>query len=262
MTFSLEALLIPNNLIDGGVVGISMMLSKMSGLSLGLFLVVINLPFIWMGYKQIGKRFALSTLYGIIILSILTLKLHDYVEPFTQDPLLATIFGGAMLGLGVGLVIKVGGALDGTEVLAVVLIRNLPFSVGEVILFINIVIFSVAGFVFTPENAAYSLLAYIVAFKTIDFVQVGLSESKSVHIISNHYEEIGKSISLRLGRGVTYLNGSGAFGDAKQIVWCVITRLEESKLKEIVDDIDPKAFVTIAEIAEVRGGRFNKKNIH
>lgn len=262
MAVGLEIFLVPNQVIDGGIVGVSIMLSHITGIKLGLFIFILNIPFFFIGYKQIGKTFAFSTLYGIIILSISTTFLHP-VAAFTQDILLASLFGGIVLGIGVGIVIRYGGSLDGTEILAILSSKRLPFSVGEIIMFVNLFILASAGFVFSWDRAMYSLLAYYVAFKLIDITIKGLDESKSVWIISENYEEIGDALLHRLGRGVTYLKGEGAFsGDDKKVIFCVITRLEEAKLKDIVAEHDPSAFLAIADIAEVRGGRFKKKDIH
>jgi len=262
MSVGLEIFLVPNNVIDGGITGISIMLSYMTGWKLGMFLFLFNIPFIFLGYKQIGKTFALSTLYGIVILSITTTILHP-VPAFTQDILLATVFGGILLGVGVGLVIRYGGSLDGTEILAILFNNKLPFSVGEIIMFFNLFILGSAGFVFSWDRAMYSLIAYFVAYKTIDITITGLDESKSVWIISDYSSQIGDAIMNRLGRGVTYLNGEGAYsGDQKKVIFCVINRLEEAKLKEIVSENDGNAFLAVADIAEVRGGRFKKRDIH
>lgn len=262
MGVGLEIFLVPNQVIDGGIVGISIILSHLLGMKLGLFIFILNIPFFFIGYKQIGKTFALSTLFGIAILSITTALLHP-VPAFTEDVLLATVFGGIILGVGVGIVIRYGGSLDGTEILAILANKKLPFSVGEIIMFFNIFILGSAGFVFGWNRAMYSLIAYFVAFKTIDVVIEGLDESKSAWIISEQYQEIGDAIIARLGRGVTYLNGEGAYtGDDKKVIFCVITRLEEAKLKSIVEDLDETAFLAVSNIAEVRGGRFKKKDIH
>jgi len=262
MSVGLEIFLVPNNVIDGGITGISIMLSYVTGLKLGIFLFLFNIPFIFLGYKQIGKTFALSTLYGIVILSVTTTFLHP-VPAFTQDILLATVFGGILLGVGVGLVIRYGGSLDGTEILAILFNNKIPFSVGEIIMFFNLFILGSAGFVFSWDRAMYSLIAYFVAYKTIDITITGLDESKSVWIISDNASQIGDAIMNRLGRGVTYLNGEGAYsGDHKKVIFCVINRLEEAKLKEIVTENDGNAFLAVADIAEVRGGRFKKRDIH
>jgi uncharacterized membrane-anchored protein YitT (DUF2179 family) len=262
MGVGLEIFLVPNKVIDGGITGISIMLSYITGWKLGTFLFILNIPFFFIGYKQIGKTFAFSTLYGIIILSITTTLLHP-VPAFTQDILLATVFGGIVLGIGVGIVIRYGGSLDGTEILAILFNNKLPFSVGEIILFFNLFILACAGFVFTWDRAMYSLIAYFVAFKMIDITITGLDESKSIWIISDNSKEIGDAIMSRLGRGVTFINGEGAYsGDDKKVIFCVINRLEEAKLKEIVTEYDDSAFLAVADIAEVRGGRFKKKDIH
>jgi uncharacterized membrane-anchored protein YitT (DUF2179 family) len=258
----LEIFLVPNRIIDGGIVGISIILSHLTKWNLGFYIFLLNIPFFYIGYKQIGKTFALSTLFGVTILSITTSLLHE-VPPLTDDLLLATVFGGIVLGIGVGIVIRFGGSLDGTEILAILFNNKLPFSVGEIIMFFNIFILGSAGFVFGWDRALYSLMAYFIAFKTIDIVLQGLDESKSAWIISEHHQEIGDAILARLGRGVTYLSGEGAFtGDDKKVIFCVITRLEEAKLKAIVEEIDPQAFLAVGNIAEVRGGRFKKKDIH
>lgn len=262
MGVGIEEFLVPNRILDGGIVGISIILSHLTGWRLGLFIFILNIPFFFIGYKQIGKTFALSTLLGITVLSLTTSLLHDF-PVFTEDLLLATVFGGIVLGSGVGIVIRYGGSLDGTEILAILANRKLPFSVGEIIMFFNIFIFGTAGFVFGWDRAMYSILAYFIAFKTIDIVIAGLDESKAAWIISDQHKEIGEAILARLGRGVTYLNGEGAYtGDDKKVIFCVITRLEEAKLKSIVEELDDSAFLAVGNIAEVRGGRFKKKNIH
>lgn len=262
MAIGLEMFLVPNHVIDGGITGVSIMLSYKTGISLGFFIFALNLPFFFLGYKHMGKTFSISTLFGITSLSIFIFLLHD-APKVTDDVLLASIFGGIVLGVGVGLVIRFGGSLDGTEILAILFNKRLPFSVGEVIMFINIFILGAAGFIFSWDRAMYSLLAYFVAFKTIDIVILGLDESKSAWIISENYKAIGEAILARLGRGVTYLSGEGAYtGENKKVIFCVITRLEEAKLKSIIEEVDPDAFLAVGSIAEVRGGRFKKKAIH
>ncbi|OLN22069.1 hypothetical protein BTO30_11610 [Domibacillus antri] len=262
MAVGLEIFLVPNLIMDGGIVGISIILSNLTGVKLGLFLFLLNIPFFFLGYKQIGKTFAFSTVFGIAILSIASTLLHP-VSAFTDDIILAAVFGGIALGAGVGIVIRYGGSLDGTEILAILMNKKLPFSVGEIVMFFNVFIFTWGGFVFGWDRAMYSVLAYFIAFKTIDVVIQGLDESKSAWIISDQYQAIGEAIIARLGRGVTYLNGKGAYtGDDKKVIFCVINRLEEAKLKSIVEDLDEGAFLAVADIAEVRGGRFKKKDIH
>ncbi|HEY0829381.1 MAG TPA: YitT family protein [Bacilli bacterium] len=258
----LEIFLVPNNIIDGGIVGISIIAYKLTGLPLGGFLFVLNLPFLFLGYKQIGKTFALSTLLGVFVMSVGTVLLHP-VLPLTVEPILAAVFGGIILGIGVGIVIRFGGSLDGTEIVAILFNKRSPFSVGEIVMFFNVFILSSAGFVFGWNQAMYSLIAYYIAFKMIDLTIEGFEESKSVWITSDKFAEIGDALLDRLGRGVTFLHGEGAYtGDQKKIIFCVITRLEEAKLKSIVDEIDPYAFMAVGNIHDVKGGRFKKRDIH
>ena len=262
VSLALEIFLVPNQIIDGGITGISIIAAHLSGIPLGVYLFFLNLPFLIIGYKQMGKTFALSTLFGVSIMSIGTTLLHP-VPGLTDDPLLAAVFGGIILGVGVGLVIRYGGSLDGTEIVAVLLNRKSPFSVGEIVMFINLFILSSAGFVYGWDRAMYSLMAYYIAFKMIDLTIEGFQESKSVWIISDLYRELGDAIVARLGRGITYLTGEGGYtGDDKKVIFCVITRLEEAKLKSIVEEIDPSAFLAVGNIHDVSGGQFKKKAIH
>ena len=262
MAVGLEIFLVPNHIVDGGITGISIMTSHITNLPLGVFLTLFNLPFLFMGYKQIGKTFALSTLFAVLVMSVGTYLLHP-VKPITIDPLLAAVFGGVILGIGVGLVIRSGGSLDGTEIVAILINKKTPFSVGEVVMFINLFILGSAGFVFGWDRAMYSLIAYYLAFKLIDITLEGFDQSKSVWIISDKYREIGAALTQRLGRGVTYLDGEGAYtGDSKKVIFTVITRLEEAKLKSIVEDWDSQAFLAVGNIHDVKGGRFKKKDIH
>lgn len=262
MAVALEIFLVPNKMIDGGITGISIMLSHLFDIPLGILLTLLNLPFLLIGYKQIGKTFALSTLYAIVLMSIGTQLLH-HVEAFTFEPMLAAVFGGIILGVGVGLVVRFGGSLDGTEIVAILVSKKLPFSVGEVVMFMNLFILTGAGFVFGWNNAMFSLIAYYIAFKLIDITLEGLDQSKSVWIISDKFRDIGEALTERLGRGVTYLDGEGGFsGENKKVIFVVITRLEEAKLKSIVEDWDSDAFIAIGNIHDVKGGRFKKKSIH
>lgn len=258
----LELFLIPNQLVDGGVIGVSIMASYLTNLPLPLFIIGLNLPFIIMGYSHIGKTFAVSTLYALAVLSYFTTILHP-VPVFTEDLLLATVFGGIVLGIGVGLILRYGGSLDGTEITALLVSPKLGFSVGEVVMFFNIFILGSAGFVYSWERAMYSLIAYFVAYKTIDIVIAGLDESKSVMIMSEKSQEISDAILHRLGRGVTHFYAKGGYTqEDKEVLYCVVTRLEMSKLKNLILDFDPEAFIAIEEVHEVEGGRFKKKAIH
>ncbi|MFJ7182574.1 YitT family protein [Lysinibacillus xylanilyticus] len=262
--YGLEAVLIPNNVIDGGVTGISIMGAELFGIPLGVLLFVLNIPFIWIGYKQVGKTFALMSSAGIAALSISTVLMHDVKTILgPNDPLLIVLSGGMLLGVGIGIVLRNGGALDGSEVLAVLLSRKIPFSVGDIILFINAFIFLGASFIFGLESALYSALTYYIAKNVIDIIQVGLEKSKDVRVVSAKSEEIGDAIQARLGRGVTYTKGRGGFSnEPTDILNCVINRMEENKLVSIIKDIDEGAFVVISDVSEVRGGNFKKRDIH
>ncbi|RTE09746.1 YitT family protein [Paenibacillus whitsoniae] len=262
MSVGLEIFLVPNKIIDGGITGISIIVSYLTQLPIGLFLTLFNLPFLFIGYKLIGKTFALSTLFAILVMSAGTEILHP-VKELTSDPLLAAVFGGIILGVGVGLVIRFGGSLDGTEIVAILVSKKMPFSVGEIVMFFNVFILGSAGFVYSWDRAMYSLIAYFIAYKMIDVTIEGFDESKSVWVISDNFREIGGAIIDRLGRGVTYMDGEGGFtGDNKKVIFCVITRLEEAKLKSIVEELDPKAFLAVGNIHDVKGGRFKKRDIH
>ncbi|WP_042228927.1 YitT family protein [Paenibacillus popilliae] len=262
MGVALEMFLVPNNIIDGGIAGISIILSKTTSLKLGLFLFLLNVPFLMLGYKQIGKTFALSTLYGIAVMSVTTALLH-HAEAFTNETLLAVLFGGMMLGAGVGLVIRFGGSLDGTEIVSILVSKKINVPVGQIIMIINVFIFIAAGFVFGWDSAMYSIFTYYIAFKMIDIVVEGLNESKSATIISSEYEEISQAIIDRLGRNTTFIYAKGGYmREDTQMIYCVLTRLEVAKLKAIVQDIDPKAFIVVESVTDVLGGNFSKANIH
>lgn len=258
---AIELFLVPNAIIDGGIIGISLILDYLTLIPFGILLVVINLPFLYFGYKHIGRNFFISSIFAIVALALVEIPLHK-VEPFVEDPLLATVFGGLLLGAGVGLVIRNGGALDGTEILGILLTKKLPFSVGEFVMFFNVFIFGWAAFVLGMEQAMYSILTYYIASKTIDVVIQGLDDTKAVLIVSEEYEEIGSAINDRLGRSFTKLHGEGGYlNSPKDIIYVVVTRLEITKLKQIVSDIDPKAFLAVMDTQEVHGGTF-KAAIH
>jgi uncharacterized membrane-anchored protein YitT (DUF2179 family) len=262
VAIALELFLVPNGMVDGGVVGISIMLSHLTGLSLGIFLIVLNIPFFFLGYKQIGLTFCISTIVSIVLMSIGTTVLHD-VKPFTTEPLLAVVFGGVLMGIGVGIIMKAGGCTDGIEVSSILVAKKTPLTVGQAIMFFNLFILLGSGFVFGWDNALYSLVAYFIAFKTIDIVVEGLDESRSAWIMSEQHKEIGEAIQARLGRSVTYMDVEGGYtGECKRMIFVVITRLEEAKLKQIVEEKDENAFLAIGHVHEVKGGNFKKKDIH
>ena len=254
VAFALELFLIPNNIIDGGIVGISIIFSYLFKMPLGLFIFTLNLPFLVFGYNKLGKNFILTSLYCITLLSIMVNFIHGKPS-ITGDLLLACVFGGLILGIGLGIILRNNGSLDGTEIIAVSLNKKVSFSIGEIIMFFNMFILGSAGFVFGWDRAMYSLLAYFIIFKTVDVVIEGLDESKSVIIISDKYEEIAQGIITRFERGVTYIKGKGVYsGEDKKIIFCVITRLELANLKNFVLEVDPSAFMAIENVHEVEGG--------
>lgn len=261
VSIGLEIFLLPNNVIDGGMTGISIIVSHLTKVQLGIFIFLFNLPFVVVGYKQIGKTFALSTVFAVICFSIGVSVLHP-VPGITQDILLATIFGGIIMGAGVGIIIRNGGSLDGTEIVAIILEKRTPFSVGEIVMFFNLFILGSSGFIFGWDRAMYSLMAYFIAFKTIDITVEGLNESKAVVIVSDKNEDISEAILARLGRGVTLLDGKGAYsGDKTNVIYVVLSRLEITKLKDIVNGFDEEALITITSV-EGTGKRYKKKAIH
>jgi len=261
--YGLEAVLIPNRVSDGGVTGLSIVGSQLFGLPLGLLIGIINIPFVWLGYKQIGKSFALYSIVGIAALAISASLMHHVPTIIEGDTLLVTVVGGIIIGTGMGLALRNGGALDGIDMLAVLLSRKLPFGTSDLILFLNTFVFVVVSFVFGLQGAILSALAYFIASKVIHIVEEGLSGSKTFKIITNQPEIMVETIRDRLGRGATYSDAYGGYSNEQfKEITCVINRMEESKIKEIIHEIDPNAFVVVYDVAEVRGGNFKKKDIH
>ena len=255
--FALESFLVPNNIIDGGVIGISMIVSHITKLNLGLLILIINTPFIIMAFKTMGAKFVVQTVYANIILAVFLNLFHHY--KVTGDLLLSTVFGGIILGFGVGVILKHEGSLDGTEMLSLVVARRFGCSVGEFIMGINVFIYLAAGKVFSWESAMYSIMTYFIASKVIDMVMEGLNSSKSVRIISDEATAIGQALIEKLDISVTYLQGIGGYtGQDKDLIYCVISRLELPKMLDIIKEIDSNAFVSVVDVHEVYGGRFKK----
>ena len=264
--FAIEGFLVPSQIIDGGITGISMILSKVSAKPLGLFIVAINLPFIILALRKLGKRFVFSTFYAILVfasgVTFLGQCFHGHCIIDNLELFLVAVFGGLILGAGVGLVIRNGASLDGTEIMAIYATKKIPFSVGEIIMFINLFIFTVAGFVYDWQHALYSIVAYFIAYKTMDVVIEGLNESKSVFVITDYASEIGRDIMEKMDVSVTYIDAEGGYsGIKKRIVYCVISRLQVQKLKETAKNIDPRAFIAIENVYEVEGVRVKKRKI-
>lgn len=246
----LKYFLLPNHLLDGGVVGLSIIAAYLSGWPLGIFLILLNIPFIYVGYKKLGTSFALHSSLGIFVLAVLTYVMQPAAA--TNDPILAAIFGGMIVGGGVGLVIRYGSTLDGADTIAILIDKRTSFSVGEAIMFINIFILSASGFVFGWDNAMYSLIAYFVAHKAIDVTVEGLNESRSVWIVSKKYQQIGDAVKAEIGRKVTYVNGINKEDIVSDgVILSVITRFEEQRLKRLIHTIDPNAFILIGNAHEI-----------
>ena len=259
----LRGFLLPNAFIDGGVTGISLILTEITGLSLAIFLVLINIPFIALGYNTIGKQFAIRSLLAIIILAV---SVHFIELPIiTDDSLLIAVFGGFFLGAGIGLSLRGGAVIDGTEVLAIYISKKAHVTIGDVILLFNVIIFGVAAYIFSVETALYAMLTYLSASKTVDFVVSGIEEYVGVTIISDFSEEIRLAVIEKMGRGCTIYNGKRGFGKRgdrlkdTDIIYTLITRLELARLQTEVDKIDKNAFVIMQSIKDAKGGMIKKR---
>ncbi len=250
---SIRIFLFPNQLIDGGIVGVALILAQLFGKSnLPYYLIALNIPFIYLAYRYIRKTFVIQ-MFGAVLLFAVFLRVLDFAPAFTGNILEIIVIGGVFLGIGVGLIIRHGGCLDGTEILAIMINRKKGFTVGQVVLVINIFIFGAYGWIFYDWHiAVQSLMMYIVAFKMIDLVIVGLDELKSVLIISSKPKEIGDVIINELGLGLTIMHGRGGFsGDSREILFVIVERLDLAELKEIVLREDPGAFMAIENLHEV-----------
>lgn len=258
--FSIQTFLSPNMILDGGVIGISMIVSKITSLPLSIFTIILNIPFLLIGYKNLGKKFLIKAVYAMLIFSCF-LTMFSNVNELTEDILLATIYGGIILGIGVGLVIRSGGCLDGTESVAIIINKKTSFSTGQIIMLFNIFIYLTAGALFGLDKALYSLLMYFITFKIIDLVSEGLEQAKAAMIITEQGSQIAKEIYNKLGRTATLIEGNGLVSGKKDILYCVLTRMEISQLRTIVNSKDEKAFVTITEVSEIIGDHIksNKK---
>lgn len=265
-TLGLKGFLLPNGFFDGGAMGISLLLERFLHWNLSIFIVAVNIPFILIGFRQISVEFATKSALAIMTLA---LSVHYLQIPaFTDDRLLISIFGGVFLGLGIGLSIRGGGVIDGTEVLAVQVSRKSSLSVGDFIALFNITLFLFVAFMVNLETAMYSMLTYVAASKSVDFILSGVEEYIGVTIISPYYEQIRELLVNDLGRGVTIYKTEGGFGkkgdvkDERKALFCVVTRLEVSKLLSEIEKIDPAAFVIQNSIKDTRGGMIKKRPLH
>jgi uncharacterized membrane-anchored protein YitT (DUF2179 family) len=262
--FGLESFLLPNRFIDGGATGISLLATEISFLPLYLLIILVNIPFLILGYQVIGKTFAIKASLAILGLALVLATMH--FPEITQDKLLVAVFGGFFLGAGIGLSIRGGGVLDGTEVLAIFLSRKLGTTIGDIIILINIIIFLAAAYLLSMETALYSMLTYLSASKTLDFVVDGIEEYTGVTIISVKSEEIRVMVTEKLGRGLTIYRAKGGYGklgiqNEYDVIYTVITRLEIRKLNIEIAKIDPNAFVVMNSINDTRGGMIKKRHL-
>ena len=263
--FGLKGFLLPNSFIDGGAMGISLLISETTIMSLSILIVIINFPFIILGYWQIGKQFAFKSIVAIIGLALIV---HFIPYPLiTSDKLLIAVFGGFFLGAGIGMAIRGGAVIDGTEVLAIYLSKTSGLTIGDVILIFNIIIFSFGAYILSIEVALYAILTYMAAAKTVDFVIEGVEEYTGITIISDHSEKIRLMITEDLGRGVTIYSGKGGFGEKGKIlkkiniIYTIITRLEIARLRAEIDKIDADAFVIMNSIKDTKGGMIRKRSL-
>ena len=262
--FGLESFLFPNSFIDGGATGISLLIAETADIPLYVLIILVNIPFVFLGYRVIGKIFALKTALAILGLAFV-LAFIKFPE-VTQDKLLVSVFGGFFLGAGIGLSVRGGSVLDGTEVLAIYLSRKLGTTIGDIIILVNILVFSAAAYMLSLETALYSMLTYLSASKTLDFVIEGIEEYTGVTIISDSSEEIRLMIIEKLGRGLTIYKAKGGFGKQGfhreyDVIYTVITRLEIRRLNIEINKIDPKAFVVMGKINDTRGGMIKKRSL-
>ena len=262
--FGLESFLFPNSFIDGGATGISLLIAETADIPLYILIILVNIPFVFLGYRVIGKIFALKT--GLAILGLAFVLAFIKFPEVTQDKLLVSVFGGFFLGAGIGLSVRGGSVLDGTEVLAIYLSRKLGTTIGDIIILVNILVFSAAAYMLSLETALYSMLTYLSASKTLDFVIEGIEEYTGVTIISDSSEEIRLMIIEKLGRGLTIYKAKGGFGKhglhrEYDVIYTVITRLEIRRLNIEINKIDPKAFVVMGKINDTRGGMIKKRSL-
>lgn len=260
--FGLKSFLIPNHFIDGGVTGISLLISTLTGLELPLLIVVINIPFVLLGFRQIGKAFAIKTAIAIAALSLALLFLP--FVPITHEKILIAFFGGFFLGGGIGLAMRGGGVIDGTEVLALYISRKSQLTVGNIVLILNIIIFVFAAYFINIDTALYAILTYLSASSTLDFIVNGIEAYTGVTIISEKNDEIKAFIINEMKRGVTLYKGTGGYMEQRDIdiIYTVVTKLEISKLLDQLKEIDPDAFVVQQQIADLKGGVVKRHSLH
>ena len=250
--YSLDTFLIPNNILDGGVTGISIIISKVFSIPISLLVILINIPFVYVGYRNLGKNFLIRTIIAMLTFSI-ALSFFESFHEVTDEILLATIFGGILLGIGVGLVIRMGACVDGTESVALVISKKTSLSVGQIVMIFNFLIYGCAALIFGIDRALYSILTYFITFKVIDLVSEGLEQAKAALIVTEKGTDMANEIYKRLGRTVTRINGQGLLSGEKEVMYCVLTRIEVFELKKIANEMDESAFISILEVSDIIG---------
>ncbi|RHU71613.1 YitT family protein [Butyribacter intestini] len=258
--FAIEEFLVPNTILDGGVIGIGIMINNLTKLPLSMLTIILNIPFLLFGLHKLGKIFIIKAAYCMIIFSLFVSLFAPWTNA-TDETFLAVCYGGVILGIGVGLIIKFGGCLDGTETVAIILNRKFGLAVGQMVLIMNLVIYSIAGILFGPDRAMYSLLTYFITSKVLDVVENGVNTAKAATIITDDAKEISDKIYQTLGRTVTLMEGEGLVSGKKVVLYCVITRFEVRELTNIINSIDTSAFVSITDVSEIIGKHIKKKHL-
>lgn len=251
--FALEEFLVPANILDGGIVGTSIIISSITPISLSILTVCLNLPFVLVGAKQLEKSFLPRTIVAMGVFSLFLKIFNRWHYDATYDALLATVFGGLILGAGVGLIIRNGGCLDGTETVAIMVAKKTSLSVGQIVLVCNIIIYLIAGILFGLDRALYSLLTYFITSRIVDYINTGLDQGKAVMIITDQGRVIAEDIYKTLGRTVTFLSGEGLLSGEKTVLYCVITQMELPLIRKIIEKDDYSAFMTISDVSEIIG---------
>ena len=255
--FSIEEFLVPCTILDGGIVGVGIIINNLAGIKLGIVTFILNIPFLIVGSKKLGHIFIIKSTYAMMVFSVFLEIFAGFVNA-TAEYLLAVCFGGVILGVGVGLVIRFGGCLDGTETVAILLNRKYGLPVGQTVLFFNVFIYVSAGDLFGWDRAMYSLLTYFITSKVLDIVENGIDQAKAAMIITDDATEVSKLIYQKLGRTVTLMEGTGLVSGKKAVLYCVITRFEVNELKNIIHTIDTSAFVTVSDVSEIIGTHMKK----
>ncbi|MCR5501933.1 MAG: YitT family protein [Lachnospiraceae bacterium] len=258
--FAIEEFLVPCTILDGGIVGVGIIINNLTGFKLGVLTLILNAPFFLIGARKIGRLFLVKSATAMVIFSFMLEVFGDFVNA-TEDHLLAVCFGGVILGIGVGLVIKYGGCLDGTETIAILINRKTSFPVGRMVLIFNIVIYGVAGILFGVDRAMYSLLTYFITSKVLDMIENGIDQAKQAMIITDDATEISNLIYSKLGRTVTIMEGEGLVSGQKKVLYVVLTQFELGDLKSIIKSIDASAFITVSDVSEIIGTHVKSKSL-